>query len=59
MAKNPHRQWRLKIHGGIMSEAEMVFYFCVVYSGILSGVIWVNILANQRVRGSFGKVKVK
>ena len=33
-----------------MSEGQMVFLFCVIYSGALSVVIWVNLVTRERVR---------
>ena len=33
-----------------MSEGQMVFLFCVIYSGALSVVVWVNLVTRERLR---------
>jgi len=33
-----------------MSEGQMVFLFCVFYSGVLSVVIWINLLTRERLK---------
>jgi hypothetical protein len=33
-----------------MSEGEMVFLFCAIYSGVLSVVVWTNLIAGERIR---------
>ena len=51
--KTLSRQRRLNprfMEGSLMSEGQMVFLFCVIYSGALSVVIWVNLLARERLK---------
>lgn len=33
-----------------MTEGQMVFLFCVVYSGALSLVIWLNLVMREKIR---------
>jgi hypothetical protein len=38
-----------------MSEMQVVFLFCVVYSGALSLAIWANLLAQKRMETHFAE----
>lgn len=33
-----------------MSDLHILFLFCVIYSGALSAVIWVNLLTRERLK---------
>jgi hypothetical protein len=33
-----------------MSDGQLVFLFCVIYSGALSVVVWANLVARQALR---------
>lgn len=41
------------IHGGIMSEGQMILMFCVVYSGALTLAIWTSLMTRQRMQAHF------
>ncbi|WP_413291288.1 hypothetical protein [Bdellovibrio sp. HCB337] len=33
-----------------MTDGQMLFMFCVVYSGALSVVVWLNLIAQERMK---------